>query len=140
MPFAILRAVCVQRDFCPGWVLIVPAADACAVLRKDILDCPAPLAAEILNAGLFCPLQVQCLPCWFASQFLHDPYDSISRASSLSFIFCSSLCIVTTKRPWHCFYEIHLKYGILNLTTQQNSALVVFAIFLQKESVVQLEA
>lgn len=55
MPFAILRAVCVQRDFCPGWVLIVPAADACAVLRKDILDCPAPVAAEILNAGLFLP-------------------------------------------------------------------------------------
>lgn len=76
MSFTILMVTCVQRNFCPGWLLIMPTADACAVLRKDILDCPAPVAAEILNSGLFLPPQVQCLSCWFASKFLHDPYDS----------------------------------------------------------------
>lgn len=55
MSFTLLMAVRVQRNFCPGWVLIMARADACAVLRKDILDCPAPVAAEILNSGLFLP-------------------------------------------------------------------------------------
>lgn len=55
MPYIILTAVCVQRNFCPVWVLSTPTADACTVLRKDVLDCPAPVAAEICNAGLFLP-------------------------------------------------------------------------------------
>lgn len=52
----------------------MPTADACTILRKDILVCPAPVAAEIFNSGLFCSLQVQGLSYWFASEFLHDPY------------------------------------------------------------------